>query len=98
MFTNDSDLSVLGTDVILNTRSDKKCFVSRFNNLLNTQLPSSIGPQGIPWNEAVLHHVACFLGNDFILRNPGNSVSKLEVFVKAITNIDRSLKNEKSCI
>jgi|AntRauTorckE5430_2_1112549.scaffolds.fasta_scaffold03574_2 hypothetical protein len=95
VFTNDSDLSVLGTDVILNTRSDKKCFVSRFSKLLNTQLPSSIGPQGIPWNEEVLHHVACFLGNDFIRRNPGNSVSKLEEFVKAITNSDGSLKNEK---
>ena len=95
VFTNDSDLSVLGKDVILNMRSDKKCFVSRFSELLQTQLPSSVGPQGIPWNEELLHHAACFLGNDFIRRNPGNSASKLEAFVKAITNSNGSLKDEK---
>jgi len=94
VFTNDSDLCVLGTDVVVNTKPDGKCWLMPRDKLMNERLPDRIGLRDKAWSQEVFNHVACFLGNDFVPRIPGNSVKKLEHFIKNITNADGSIKGE----
>lgn len=107
VWTNDSDLSCLGCDVILNLKynGQKKkyeCLLVKHQYLLTHQFPKELEKkkwkEGIrqPWNIDLLHHVACFLGNDFIKRNPGNSISKVEKFIDNITEENRTMKSDEA--
>ena len=99
VYTNDNDLSVLGTDVILNVNAKNgKCFKRDYKELLEECLPSKVNvtPSEVIWSAETLHHAACFLGNDFIKRNPGNSLMKLGSFMKAITESNGKLKDENT--
>lgn len=111
VWTNDSDLSCLGCDVILNLKynGQKKkyeCLLVKYQYLLTHQFPKELEKKKWkehirqPWNVDVLHHVACFLGNDFIERNPGNSITKVEKFIENITESNaestRVMKSEES--
>ena len=107
VWTNDSDLSCLGCDVLLNLKysnSKKKyeCLLVKYQHLLTHQFPKEFEKKkwkehGIrqPWNADVLHHVACFLGNDFIERNPGNTSTKVETFIDNITESNGAMKRDK---
>jgi hypothetical protein len=43
----------------------------------------------------ILHHAACFLGNDFIARSKGNTPKKLKEFVENVTDENFELKEDK---
>ena len=88
VFTNDSDLSIIGADVILNVMSDRKCYITRFKELLRDVLPEKLGQKDKMWNTNVLYHIACFLGNNFIPRNPGSSPGKVKNVLDNITKDD----------
>ncbi|GFH55097.1 hypothetical protein CTEN210_11573 [Chaetoceros tenuissimus] len=107
VWTNDSDLSCLGCDVILNLKynGQKKkyeCLLVKHQYLLTHQFPKEFEKKKWKedirhsWNIDLLHHVACFLGNDFIERNPGNSISKVEKFIDNITEEDRTMKSDEA--
>ena len=92
--TIDSDLLALGTDVLTDVKFDGSCQLYKYNESLSESLPNQIGRKGKYWEPQLLHHCACFLGNDFIGRNPGNSISKMSNFVTGITDEDGMLKGE----
>jgi 5'-3' exonuclease len=96
VFSNDSDLSVLGSDVIYNTKVTGECWLMTNDELLMKRLPDKIKINDRTLSKDVLKHCACFLGNDFIERNCGNSPSKLKSFIEKISNADGSLKSEEA--
>ena len=94
--TDDSDLSAIGTDIITNTKSNGQCWFQSSKDFLQKKLPDEIGPEGKEWSRELLHHVSCFLGNDFIGRVKGNSLAKLKKdFVKRITTDQGVLKSDE---
>ena len=93
--TIDSDLIVLGTNVI-KVNQDGSCILHKFKESLSTCLPNKFGRKGKRWEKELLHHCGCFLGNDFLGRNPGNSVKHLSEFIRNITTENGMLKDEKS--
>ena len=91
--TIDSDLIVLGTNVI-KVNQDGSCILHKFKESLSTCLPDKFGRKGKRWEKELLHHCGCFLGNDFIGRNPGNSIKHLSEFIMKITT-ENGIKNFK---
>jgi len=94
VFSNNSDLSVLGSDVIYNTKFSGQCWLVTNDELLMKRLPNKLKFKDRMLTKDVVRHCASFLGHDFIERNWGNSPSKLKCFIEKISNADGSLKSE----
>ena len=97
--TTDSDLNVLGTDTISLPMKGKqsKCWLMHNSELLKERLPTQFHTENIEWTDEILAHVGCFLGNDFLDRNPGNGPGKVSAFVKNIVRGpgDNRVKDEE---
>ena len=70
---------------------ERKCWTMMYDTLLKEPLPQrfktgSTGKE--PWSRELFLHVCTFLGNDFIVRNPGNAPGKVKAFVDGITKSD----------
>ena len=61
-------------------------------NLLDERLPNLVA--GRKWTIELVICVACFLGNDFLKRNPGNSPTKVVSFVQEVTNVEGLLVDD----
>ena len=93
-YSIDSDIPLLGCDLVTNTKLDGKCFMIDYSTLINYKLPDKFGnltSPSIPWNVSALVNVVCFLGNDYIRRNPGNSLSQVKDFLDSIRGLDGSV-------
>jgi hypothetical protein len=93
VYSNDSDLSCCGADLITNLKPNGKCWLMPFKTLLETRLPSKFNTTVKPWTRDILHYVCSYLGNDYLEKPWGQSVSKVKDFVHAITNEDGGLKS-----
>ena len=90
--TTDSDLVCIGADVIIADSFNRKtgaCWKITLPLLLE-QMSEKTQKKGTKytWNSNILHHVACLLGNDYIKRISGISVSKITDFVKEIHGLN----------
>jgi 5'-3' exonuclease len=66
--TIDSDLICLGSTVIIDmNKYTSECWImSTISQFLSERLPEKFGTEGVLWTAEILHHVGCFLGNDYI--------------------------------
>ena len=84
--TTDSDLICLGSTVIIDmNKHTSECWIMSAFQLLSDRLPEKFGTEGVLWTATILHHVGCFLGNDYIKRVPGNGPSRMKTFVEALS-------------
>ena len=87
IYSTDSDLSVLGGNVITNLRQNGSCWYTPHDAFLQIVLPNQLNlPNNISITTPILKHIVSFLGNDFLKRNPGNSFQKLSLFIHSITD------------
>ncbi len=93
VYSNDSDLILLGVDLITNVTTSGTCWFMSFEGLKQRMLTSVRCNKTIIWSDELLHFVACFLGNDFLPRNPGNTPGRLSHFVQYITDDDGRIKH-----
>ena len=70
IFTNDSDLVALGTDIVTSIDSRGKCLLCTFANFLTKCFPTKV-------NEEILPHIT---------RNPGNSINKFHLITRPDEN------------
>ena len=66
-----------GIDVIKAIDVNGKCLLIKYENFLK-EVPNKlkVDSQIVRLNLHVLHHLGCFLGNDYIMRIHGNSKVK----------------------
>ena len=92
VYSNDSDLSCCGADLITNLKLNGKCWYMPFNKLITERLPTLFKTTVKPWNHAILSYVCSYLGNDYLEKPWGSSANKVKNFIEAITNEDGTLK------
>ena len=88
MVTIDSDLICLGSTVIIDmNKYTSECWImSTISQFLSERLPEKFGTEGVLWTAEILHHVGCFLGNDYIHQKSttGNGPTRVKTFVEAL--------------
>ena len=91
VFSNDADLSMLGCNLITNVKDNGDCWYMSNHELMNYRFPALLGDPLVPWNLGIVKQVCSFLGNDYLVRNPGNSPLRIKKFLKEIVGLDGSL-------
>ena len=92
--TTDSDLICLGATVLIGMNlSSSACWIMTMQKMLSERLPSKFKTkEEMVWSQDLLIELACFSGNDFIGRVPGNGPKKVKNFVEAIVDLDNDQK------
>ena len=87
VFTVDGDIMAFGADVIKSLDSKGNCKLVEFEAILK-DVPKALNIQATISKMTLLqlHHLACFLGNDYIDRVKGNGPAKAGNFIKAIAD------------
>ena len=87
IFTIDSDIMAFGTNVTKAINANGKCSLIKFDDLLN-EVPNKlkINPPIVRLNLPILHHLGCFLGNDYIMRVHGNGKGKAKNFISSLAD------------
>jgi 5'-3' exonuclease len=99
IFTIDSDIMVFGTDVIKAINANCKCSLIKYDNLIE-EIPNSlnVNPPIVRLSLPILHHLGCFLGNDYIMRVHGNGKVKAKKFILSLADTDGNINPDEEIV
>ena len=99
IFTIDSDIMAFGTDVTKAINANGKCSIIKYDNLIE-EIPNSleVNPLIIRLSLPVLHHLGCFLGNDYIMHVHGNGKVKAKKFILSLADTDGNINRDDEIV